>query len=183
MNRGMALGVALASAAFGSQAHALEQENHLGFDAGASLLVIGKKSTPDLGPTVGGHYTYGLSDAFNLMGEAAFSLVALDQADDPKKPRTYPSWVANVDVGIAYVFDVLKWVPYVGVLVGGYALSGGTIGGTKLLPGAAAALGLDYRLGPTLSIGAVLEEHFVSETSTYPSFTQALTRIEYTWGW
>jgi hypothetical protein len=184
MKHGVALGVAFASVAFATHARAVERENQVGFDAGGSLLVIGNKSTPDLGATLGGHYTYGLSDAFNLLAEGTFSLLALDQkADDPKNSHTYPSWLANADVGVAYVFDVLQWVPYVGVLVGGYALSGGTISGTKVLPGAAATLGLDYRFSPSLSVGAMLEEHLLSETSTYPSFTQALTRIEYTWGW
>jgi len=179
-----AAAVMLASAALASTARAAEGEHSVGVDLGASLLVIGGKSTNDLGGTAMVHYTYGLSDAFNLMFEGAYSLVALDQTSSgPKTPTTYPAWVANADVGIGYVFDVLSWVPYAGILVGGYGLSGGTISGMKLLPGVEVALGLDYRLGPSATIGVAGREHLMSETDTYPSFTQLLARFEYTWGW
>jgi hypothetical protein len=173
------------------QLHAVEREHHLGADAGGSMLVIGDKSTPafsasthpDVGGGVGAHWTYGLSDAFNLMVEGAWSLVALGEASDPKTPTTRPAWVANADVGLGYVFDVLRWVPYGGVLVGGYALSGGSIHGVKVLPGLELALGLDYRLNRRFAVGLALREHLMYETSKYPSFSQAFARFEYTWGW
>jgi hypothetical protein len=179
-----AVAVGLASAALSSPAWAVEHEHHLGVDVGGSMLVIGDKSTNDLGGTTMVHYTYGLSDAFDLMFEGAYSLVALGQtADGPKTPQTYPASVANANVGIGYVFDVLTWVPYAGILVGGYGLSGGTIPGMKLMPGVEIALGLDYRVGPSVSVGVAARQHLLSETDTYPSFTQLLARIEYVWGW
>jgi hypothetical protein len=177
-------GVVFASTALASPAWAVEHEHHLGVDVGGSMLVIGDKSTNDVGGTAMVHYTYGLSDEFDLMFEGAYSLVALGQtADSPRTPQTYPSWIANANVGIAYVFDVLTWVPYAGILVGGYGLSGGTIPGMKLLPGVEIALGLDYRLGSSVSVGVAARQHLLSETDTYPSFTQLLARIEYVWGW
>jgi hypothetical protein len=177
-------GVVLLGLASAPSARALEREHHLGFDAGGGLLVIGNKSTNDLGASVGAHYSYGLNDEFNLMVEASYSLVALGQtADSRKTPETYPASLATADVGVGYVFDVLQWVPYAGVLVGGYALSGGTVPDVKLLPGVEVALGLDYRLTPTLAIGIAARQHLMSETSTYPSFTQLLLRIETVWGW
>ncbi len=195
MKRRVAAALSLTTVAFASTAGALEREQQLGVDAGGSVLVINNKSTADFGGTLGGHYTYGLSDAFNFLAEGAFSLVALGQkADDPHHSQTYPAWVANADVGIAYIFDVLSWVPYAGLLFGAYDLSGGSIQGMKVLPGAAVALGLDYRWSPTLAFGVAIREHFLSaglferalsqpDTSTYPSFTQVLARAEYTWGW
>jgi hypothetical protein len=160
-----------------------DHEHHLGVDVGGALLVIGDKSTNDLGGTVMAHYTYGLSDAFNLMVEAQYSLVALGQTADSKStPHDYPAWIANANVGIGYVFDVFTWVPYAGLLVGGYDLSGGTIQGSKFLPGVEIALGLDYRLTPHLAVGVAARQHMLSETSTYPSLTQVLARIEYVWG-
>jgi hypothetical protein len=197
MKRSVAVAAAVTagSAAFAPTARALEGEQHLGVDTGPSVLVINNKSTPDIGVTLGGHYSYSLSDAFNFVAEGAFSLVALGQnADDPKQAHTYPAWVANADVGVAYVFDVLRWVPYAGLLVGAYDLSGATINGMKILPGAELALGLDYRWSPTLSFGVAVHEHFLSaglfaralsqaDNSTYPSFTQVLARAEYVWGW
>ena len=176
--------VAIASIAVAAPAHAVEHEMHLGVDAGGGLLVIGDKSTSDLGATFMAHYTYGLTDAFDLMVEAQYSQVALGQtADGPHTPHDYPSWMANANVGVGYVFDVLTWVPYAGLLVGAYDLSGGTISGMKFLPGAELALGLDYRLTPSLAIGVAGRQHLLSETKTYPSFTQLLARVEYIWGW
>jgi hypothetical protein len=174
----------LASTLAAAPALAVEHEHHLGVDVGGNMLVIGDKSTNDYGATFMAHYTYGITDAFDLMVEAQYSQVALGQtADGPHTPHDYPSWIANANVGIGYVFDVLTWIPYAGLLVGGYDLSGGTISGMKFLPGAEIALGLDYRLSPGLVVGVAGRQHLLAETKTYPSFTQLMARVEFTWGW
>jgi hypothetical protein len=178
-----AAAILLASTALEAPARAVEHEKHLGVDLGGSMLVIDGKSTNDLGGTAMLHYTLGLSDAFDLMFEGAYSLVALGQhASGPKTPHTYPEWIANANVGIGYVFDVLTWVPYAGILVGGYGLSGGTIQGLKAMPGVEIALGLDYRIARSFSVGVAARQHLLSETDTYKSFTQLLARFEYVWG-
>jgi hypothetical protein len=178
-----ALAIALAGATLASRARAVEHEHHLGVETGAAILVMSDKT--DVGAGVGGHWTFGLSDAFNLMVEGAWSLVALgERAKDAHTPRTRPASVANADVGIGYVLDVLQWVPYGGLLLGGYALGGGTIEGAKVLPGAEIALGLDYRFGPRWAAGFAFRQHMLfTEASTYPSYTQLFARWEYTWGW
>ena len=183
--RALAAGaVVLGSMAVAAPARAVEREQHLGVDVGGSLLVVGGKSTSDLGGTAMMHYTYGLSDAFDLMFEGAYSLVAPGQTTQgPKTPQTYPAWIANANVGIGYVLDVLTWVPYAGILVGGYGLSGGTIHGLKAMPGLEIAVGLDYRMGSSFSVGMAARQHLLSESDTYPSFTQLLARFEYVWGW
>ena len=179
-----AIFAALASTALAQSAGAVEREHHLGGDVGGSVLVIGNKSTPDVGGGVGAHWKYGLSDDLDLMAEGAWSLVAPGQTGGPRTPGTYPAWVANADVGVGYVLDVLRWVPYVGVLAGGYALAGGTVDGAKVLPGGAVALGLDYRFDRHLAGGVAVREHVLfTQISTYPSFMQAFARVEYTWGW
>jgi hypothetical protein len=179
----VAAGVALAAATASTPSWAVEREQHVGVDLGGAMLVLGSTSKPDIGGSAGAHWTYGLSDAFNLMVEGSWSLLELGTPEGKNLPKTLPSWAANADVGVAYVLDVLQWVPYVGVLGGGYAFSGGTIDGAKLLPGVAIALGLDYRVRPNLSLGVAVRQHIVSETQTYTSFSQALARIEYNWGW
>lgn len=179
-----ALVVFAAAMAAGGRAGAVEREHQLGVDAGGSMLSIHDKSTPDVGSTLGLHYTYGLTDAFNLMAEGAWSLVAANQQlDHPDTPHTRPADVYNIDVGLGYVLDVLQWVPYGGILVGGYAMQGGTVDGVKLLPGAELALGLDYRFNRSWAAGVAFRQHFLSDVATYPSFTQAFARLEYTWGW
>jgi hypothetical protein len=175
---------AIAALCAAPNAAGVERENQLGVDAGAAVLAVAAKSQSDVGAGVGAHWSYGLSDAFNLMVDGDWSLVALgEKIHNGTTPRTLPTNVTNVGAGISYVFDVLRWVPWAGILVGGYALGGGTISGIKILPGASLALGLDYRCSRTLAIGVSLRQHALSDMATYPSFTQAFARIEYTWGW
>jgi hypothetical protein len=173
--------IAIAGVAVAPPAGAVEHEHHAGIDAGGSILVLNDKT--DVGGGVGAHWTYGLTDAFNLMVEGSWSLVALGEKRAVGVPRTRPATVGDAGVGVGYVLDVLKWVPYAGALVGGYMLTGGTVG-TKILPGAALALGLDYRFARSLAVGFAFRQHMlVTEMSTYPSFTQMFARVEYTWGW
>lgn len=182
--RGTGLAAAAAVLTFASSATAIEREYHLGVDLGGSALIIADKTSPDIGPAIGAHWAYGLSDAFNLMVEGAWSIASLGDKPGPKIPTDRPASIANADVGVGYVFDVLQWVPYVGLLVGGEALSGGTLTSAKFFPNGVIALGLDYRLSPHLAVGAALRQQFTAvESSTYPSFTQAFARLEYTWGW
>jgi hypothetical protein len=192
MKRGAALAVAVAVVALEAPAGAVERENAIGVDLGGAMFVVADKSNPDIGGSVGLHYTYGLSDAFNLVADAGWSLVALNETlTDPTTPHTRPTNVTNVNAGVAYVLDVLQWVPWGALELGGYALQGGTIGGVQVLPGAALAVGLDYRLNRSWAIGVELREHILFTeqlgisvgNSTYPSFTQALLRGEYVWGW
>jgi hypothetical protein len=174
----------VAAAAVARPALAVERENHVGVDLGASILVVHDKSSPDVGGGAAAHWTYGLTDALNLMVEGGWSLLALgEKVQGESTPRTRPTWGANADVGVAYVFDVLRWVPYVGLLGGGYALAGGTIQGTKWLAGGVIALGVDYRFNRSLAAGVAVRQHMLTEPGTYPSFTQTFARLEYTWGW
>jgi hypothetical protein len=166
-------------------AAAVEREHHLGADAGGSVLVVGDKSGADVGPAFGAHWAYGVTDAFNAMVEATFSLVAPgEKAQNARTPMTRPASVSSVSAGVGYVLDVLRWVPYGGALVGGSVLSGGTIAGAKVLPCVVLAAGLDYRFGRSWAAGVALREHLlVTDMSTYPSFTQLFARFEYTLGW
>lgn len=159
---------------FANSAGAVEREHHLGLDLGANALVLGGSGS-DTGISVGAHWTYGLTDQFDVMVESAWSTETFGRR---------PGSVANAGAGLSYVLDVLQWVPYAGLLVGGYELVGSAIGGPKLLPGVVIALGLDYRINRELQVGIAVREHMLfTEVSTYPSFIQALARVEYTWGW
>ncbi len=165
-------------------AAAVERENHVGVDLGASMLVVSDKSSPDVGPALGAHWTYGLSDAFDLMVEGSWSLLALHENVTSKStPRDRPGWGANANVGVAYVFDVLSWVPYAGLLLGGYTFGGGTLDGSRLLVGFDVALGVDYRFTRSLCAGVSARQHMLSDVPEYPSYTQLFARLEYTWGW
>ncbi len=185
MRRAAALALAVAPFVVATPARAVEREHAIGVDMGGAIFMVQDKSSSDVGGSVGLHYTYGLSDAFNLVANAGWSLVALDETlTDPTTPRTRPTNVTNADVGVAYVLDVLQWVPWGALEAGGYALQGGTIEGVKVLPGVAVAVGLDYRLNRSWAVGVEAREHLLfTELPTYPSFLQGLARLEYVWGW
>jgi opacity protein-like surface antigen len=175
----------IVSAALGARdAHAIERQHHVGVGASWSTLFIDDKSTPSTGAGIGLHYAYGLNDQFNFMGELSASIVAKDQKQDtPDTPRTRPADVEQATVGVGYVIDVLRWVPYLCALGGAYRLGGGTLESAKILPGVEVGLGLDYQLSRDWAIGVAAREHlFVTKLSTYPSYTTVLLRAEYMWG-
>ena len=180
MKRSLALAVLGATTALAPAARAVEREHQVGAGVGPTFFVANGKTS--FGGGFDAHYTYGLTDAFNLLVEVSWATVAFHGGTDPSHTR--PSWVAGGEVGASYVFDVLRWVPYVGVLVGGGPVSGGPLGRTKMLPDVVLALGLDYRIDRSWAVGAAVREHmFYTEMSTYPSNTQIFARAEYTWGW
>lgn len=177
MRRRVGLAVVAASVAFCGRASAVERENQLGLDLGVPMLVVQGKTNATLsGASFGLHYTYGITDAVDLVANGGSSLMPLGASP--------LSTISNLDVGLAYVLDVLRWVPWGAVELGGYALTGSPVGGTQVLPGFALAIGLDYRFDRSWAAGIELRQHMLfTDVSTLPSFTQALLRFGYTWGW
>jgi hypothetical protein len=177
MRRWVGLAVVAAALAATGSARAVEREHQIGLELGVPMLVVQGSSTNTLtGGGFGVHYTYGITDAINLVADGGASLM----------PWGAPSLatMSNVDLGLAYVLDVLRWVPWGAVEAGGYALTGNAVGGTQVLPGFALALGCDYRFDRSWAVGIVLRQHMLfTDMSTFPSFTQGLIRVGYTWGW
>jgi opacity protein-like surface antigen len=174
----LALALVLAS----TQVSAIERQHHLGVGTGLSLLKIDDKPTVDVGGGLGVHYAYGVTDQFNFMLEGTSSVVARHVTET--KPTTRPSTVESVAFGGSYVLDVIRWVPYVGILASGYAMTGGSLRQTKYLAGVQIAAGLDYQITRSLAVGVAIRQHMLfSDISTYPTYTQAFLRTEYMWGW
>lgn len=184
--RRSALALALGALAFVSprEARAVERQHHLGLSPSLSMLKVDDKSSMSVGVGLGLHYTYGFNDQLNLMVEGNGSVVAADQKQDyAGAPLTRPAEVDHLSAGVGYVIDVLRWVPYVGVLAGGYRLSGGTVDGSLFIAGAALAVGLDYQLSRHWALGVAARQHFLlTQMSTYPSYTTVALRFEYMWG-
>jgi hypothetical protein len=177
MRRGVGLAVFAAALAASGSAGAVEREHQIGLELGVPVLVVQRGPTSTLsGGGFGVHYTYGVTDAVNLVADAGASLMPFGASS--------LSTMSNVDLGVAYVLDVLRWVPWGAAEVGGYALTGNPVGGTQVLPGVALAIGVDYRFDRSWAAGIVLRQHALfTDTSVFPSFTQGLLRIGYTWGW
>lgn len=180
----LSLGLACAIVALAGDAAAVEHQHHLGLDPSLSMLKIDDKDSVSVGGGLGVHYTYGINDQFNLMASLSSSIVAAEEkVETPETPRTRPTEVDEVLVGVGYVIDILQWVPYFGVLAGGYRLAGGTLEKNLLVLGGAAELGLDYQLSRHWAIGVAGQQHFlVTKMSTYPSYTRLMLHLEYMWG-
>ncbi len=180
---------ALAAGAFVSlsegEASAFEKQHHLGLAPGLATLNVKDKSTASVGAGLALHYAYGLTDQWNFMVEGGSHVVALDQGQDTREtPRTRPARVDHAGAGLGYVLDVLRWVPYFGLLGQTYVVSGGTLESSKVIVGVALAAGLDYQVGRHLAVGFAFRQNFmVSELSTYPSYTLLQLRAEYVWGY
>lgn len=166
------------------EASAVEHQHHLGLDPSLAMLKIDDKETLSVGAGLGVHYTYGINDQFNFMVNLSSSIVAAEEkVETPETPRTRPTEVDNALVGVGYVIDILQWVPYFGVMAGGYRLAGGTLEKNLLVGGVAVELGLDYQLSRHWAIGVAGQQHMlVTKMSTYPSFTRLMLHLEYMWG-
>jgi len=175
----------LSVVAFSPLAEAYERQWHVGGGLGYSLLLNGGSvpttatSLHGLGATL--HGTYGLTDAFNLMV----------QVDGSIAPGPTPVLLAGGGAGIGYVIDVLRWVPWAGVMVGGYAVSafdpcgaaGETCTSGRL--GLSIPFGLDYQVSRSFTLGAsgrygVL---LLGPKGGVDQMIGAYLRAEYVWGY
>jgi hypothetical protein len=180
MKRAAAAAIVGSTLALASPAHAVEREHHIGVGVGPNVLV--SSGATSIGAAVDAHYVYGITDQFNLLVEGSWSTVSFHGGNDPSHTR--PNWLATGDAGASYVLDVLRWVPYFGLLIGATTLSGGPLDRTKVLPDVSIAVGLDYRIDRSWSVGVAGREHLLlTEESTYPSIIQVFARAEYSWGW
>ena len=176
-----AVGIALSAALAASPADAREKEHRLGLDAGLTMLTVG--GTPYVCCGVGGHYVYGLTDMFDFMAEGSASIVSFRGASDTSSSGR-PTMASHVTTGIAYTLDVATFVPYGGVLVGGYLLNGGALTSPLPLFGGELAIGIDWRLSHTWTVGFAIRQHeLLTKLSTYASYTDAFFTFDYAWGW
>jgi hypothetical protein len=171
---------AIAVALVASPATAREKEHRLGLDAGLTVLTVG--GTPYVCCGLGAHYTYGLTDAFNFMAEGSASVVSFKGPSDTTAGR--PTMASHVTTGIGYTLDIATFVPYGGLLAGGYLLNGGALGSPLALVGGEAVIGLDWRLSHTWTVGFAIRQHeLLTKLSTYASYTDAFFSFDYAWGW
>ncbi len=117
--------------ALAGSAHA-EGERALSWDAGlATFSTTGKPVgnmappalSPDFGFTLGGSYEHMIGADFALRAEAAGGVFN----GGAQKGESDWSWAALGDVGVAFRFDVARWVPYAFAGVGGVISGGGPI--------------------------------------------------------
>jgi hypothetical protein len=173
-----AVAAALAALLAPSRADAFERQWHVGAGFGYALL-----ANPGTYAGFGGrlHLAYGLTDAIN-------ALVEFDMASHPSGDLMSLGGSA----GITYVVDVLQWVPYLGMEVGGYDfLLAGTCDGAgepscrRGKIGGGIPFGIDYMVTRSFAIGAAGKYTFLlpGEDANYDSYLTMYARAELIWGY
>jgi hypothetical protein len=172
-------------------AFAVENQHHVGVGPAFSLWKTSKAPVA-AGVGIHGTYNYGLSDAINLMGELHYARMTvpkgylLDPEEKPPAnvPTNRPGGVFGAMLGANYVIDVVRWVPYVGLLLGGNLLHSGNMPASKLFPTAAIAAGFDYQWSRLISTGFAFRQHFhFTKMSEYPSYSTFVLKLDVAWGY
>jgi hypothetical protein len=146
-----------------SPARAFERQFHLGGGLGAAQPSGGY----DLGPALGIHAAYGLTDAFDLR---------LELQGSRNDVGTLPVSFYGTRLGLAYKIDVMQLIPYAGVSAGGFAVV--WEGGSLARPSGGAYFGLDYGMSPHFGLGALVNGDFIVVNPAVV-VTTVLLRAEY----
>jgi hypothetical protein len=170
----LAIGAALVAP---RPAHAYEKQFHVGASFGYAAL-FGATTSHGFGG--GLHFAYGINDYINLIAE-------VDATAHP-----YAEWtVVSGAVGAAYVFDVLQFVPWVGLEVG----PGGLV---SLDPKCGLAIaepchtfrfvgaipfGLDYQVSRSFSVGVAGRFQLLLLGPSPWETLGVFARAEYVWGY
>jgi hypothetical protein len=149
-----------------------------GADEGESALSVGLSfatfSIPDhdgQGAALGVEYERGLSDAFWLRASAAGAAHHGGDEDGT-------SYAGHGALGLTYVIDVLKYVPYLHAGIGAVALGGGALD-REVHPVAEIGIGLDILSRRGLSYGAFARLGSFLDDS---AFVTAGLRLSWRWG-
>jgi hypothetical protein len=163
-------------------ARATERSQGFGLDTGLAVLSVSGE-TAEVGVAWGLHYSIALTDQFDFVSELGGAVVDMDPIVTSSSPTDRPSTLWNLDAGIIYKLDVVRFVPYFGALVGGYVLRDGSLPGALVLPGGELAAGGDYLLSRRWAVGLAIREHFLfTDLGTYPSYLTVTARLALTWG-
>ena len=149
------LAVLFSMIAWSSKADAYERQWQASLGLGYAHLSNGGgtavqlASLPGFGASLG--LSYGVNDALNIIGHADFSM----------HPGDTSVLVGGGGVGIAYVLDIVQWVPWLGLTAGAYGVSIGepcvsnvSVPCTTGRFGLSLPFGLDYQLSRSFSLGA-----------------------------
>jgi hypothetical protein len=147
-------------------AGAFERQWHVGGGVGLATESGGY----DIGPVLGVHGAYGISDVFDVRLELQASRNDL---------AGFPVWFYATRAGIAYKLDVLQWIPYVGASGGGFFVTWSS--GTTIKPCVGAFAGLDYAVSEHVGVGVLVAGDYVLANPNLLVGT-GLFRAEYRFG-
>jgi hypothetical protein len=170
-------------------AAAFENEWHVGAKGGLSML-----SGMGVGPAVGIHGAYGLSDMFDaeleLLGSSnsagpSFWCKATTPSAPPASGAEPPCTnIYAATAGLTYKVDILRVIPYVGALGGYYNYAGapGPNGESGGQVGAAAQVGFDFLATREIAVSLDYRVHFSFLGDFYSPFQTLLLGAEYRFG-
>lgn len=160
------------------EARAFERQFHIGAEAGYAALVNGAGATLH-GFGGGVRLTYGVSDTVNAL---AIVDVSVHPATTYHGLPVDGQVLAGGALGLAYVVDILQWIPWVGATAGAYYSAGPTDSGPRLALGI--PFGLDYQLSRSIVLGAAGEyKLFLLDPTGAEHRISAFLRAEYIWGY
>lgn len=180
------LAPAILVATWSADAEAYERQWQAGLSAGYTQLVNGggtgvaQGSFPGVGASLS--LTYGINDAWNVIGHI----------DTSFQPGATPVFIAGGGLGVSYVIDILRWVPWLGVTAGGYGISALA----PCMDGANAACstgrlgfsllgGLDYQFTRTFSLGLTGRYGLLllGNQNAVDHTISGMLRAQYIWGY
>jgi len=159
---------------WGSTSGAFERQWHAGVDLGLASVTWNDQMHGGLGG--GLHLAYGLTDSYNALVEVGGSTHA-PYADQPSLD------VMHAATGMAYTLDVTRWVPYMGLLVGGYRFHGAELEDADYRLGFQGAVGVDYRPSRFWALGLQVRYHTFSDDPLSTHYVTTFGRVEMMWGW
>ena len=170
-----------------SEAQAFERQWQAGLSAGYTHFVnyaaVNAASFPGFGTSLS--LSYGITDAINIIGHVDFSA----------HPGKAPVLIYGGGAGVAYVIDIVRWVPWIGATVGGYAVSNvGSCAPTADAPcttgrfALSPIAGLDYQFTRKFSLGAVGRYDLLlfgkaGDPSSIDHAISIFARAQYIWGY
>ena len=161
------VGLTLAAGASPSTAAADDGERALSVSAGYSSFAIPEHEPP--GGALGLEYEHGIGDTMWFRAAAAGGVYGGDDG---------PAYAGLGSVGITYVVDVLKYLPYLHAGVGGALLGGGVIE-TQVHPLIELGAGVDLLRSRDLSYGLWARiGSFIDDSAT----VGAGFRVTWRWG-
>ncbi len=150
-------------------AHADEEESALSLSSALAGFSVPDHSA--IGGMLGGDYEYGLTDLIWLRASAGGGVLY----DRDSQGSAY---AGVAEVGITYVLDVLRYVPYVDLGVGGIYMQGDDIE-DPLKPLIALGIGMDLLTSRKRSYGVFARfESFLGRSAFY----QVGMRTTWRWG-
>lgn len=160
---------ALLALALGSApAHAGEDDRWLSVSLGYATF-----TAPEIQPHGGAlavEYERGFADAMAVRATAGGGYYPVGTGS--------PGYSAHATVGLTYLFDITRYVPYIQIGVGGIAINAVELD-TELSPLLELGVGLDVLHSRTWSYGISARfESFINDTS----FFTAGARLTYRWG-